>query len=311
MKTREFFTGLLNYKRQYGAADKTIKAYEKFLKWIDIAVGDIEVDQLKLTDVGKVLDVGRDHGRFGPQRAAVVYRQLLRYIRHAGIKFEFDWRDIQLPPEPRKKVEWLDKGEFELVRNSFDLTTLSGMRDRALVEILRVTGMRISEALSLNRDDINWDKKEAEITNAKTKEREIVYFTDESLAWLKRYLSMRNDRGEALFVSYNARRIQPEAVRKTIFNSTKNCGVKKRVHPHIFRSTFGTELLQGGVDIKSVQSLMRHKSERTTLKHYIAVSKDRCRDEHQRVLNGNVPFTAESLEKGFADLKEQKQAQPV
>ncbi len=71
---------------------------------------------------------------------------------------------------------------------------MSGLRDRALIENLKVTGMRISEALSLNRDDIDWAKKEAEIINAKTKEQETIYFTDESLAWLKRYLDWRNDK---------------------------------------------------------------------------------------------------------------------
>ena len=156
---------------------------------------------------------------------------------------------------------------------------------RALIENLRVTGMRISEAISLNRDDIDWNKKEAEITNAKTKEREMVYFTDESLAWLKRYLDFRNDRSEALFVNQNGKRVSPCTVRNTIHHSTRRAGIKKNVHPHIFRSTFGTELLHGGADIKSVQVLMRHKSERTTLKHYIAVSKDRCKSEHERIMN--------------------------
>ncbi len=286
MKLKEYFDGLLEYKKQWGACAKTINEYSIHLKGTLMqAVGDIELTHLKQTDVGKVLEVGRNHGRFGPLRAAVVFRQLLRYLKEDGHKFDFDWRDIRLPSEPRKKVEWLDKEEFDAVRNCFKLDRLSGLRDRALVEVLRVTGMRISEALGLTRDDIDWEKKEAVITNAKTKDRESVYFTDESLSWLKRYLDMRNDKAPYLFVTYNAKQINPASIRRELHLATKDLGLKKRVHPHLFRSTFGTELLHGGVDIKSVQTLMRHKSERTTLKHYIAVNKDRCRDEHQRILN--------------------------
>jgi site-specific recombinase XerD len=286
MKLKDFFQGLVDYKRQCGSCEKTVKDYMWHLQTtLANSIGDIELNDLRQIDIGKVIEAGRAHGRFGSLRGAVVFRQLLRYIKEAGYKLDFDWRDIRLPSEPHKKVEWLDKDEMDMVRACFDLQTLSGLRGRALVEILRVTGMRISEALSLNREDIDWEKKEAEITNGKSKEREMIYFNDECISWLKRYMNMRNDRSEALFVTNNGKRVLPCTIRNTLHNATKNSGIRKRVHPHIFRSTFGTELLQGGVDIKSVQALMRHKSERTTLKHYIAVSKDRCKSEHERIMN--------------------------
>lgn len=305
MQLKNFFAGLVEYKRQCGACDKTIHEYQIHLNGtLAQAIGDIRIGELKQSDVARVLESGRQHGRFGPLRGAVVFRQLIHYLKMSGHRFDFDWRDIRLPKEPSKKVEWLDKNEFEQVRNSFDLNTLSGLRDRALIENLKVTGMRISEALSLNRDDVDWLKKEAEITNAKTKERETIYFTDESLAWLKRYLDWRNDKFSALFVSYNGKRSTPCSIRRTIHNSTKLAGIKKRIHPHIFRSTFGTELLHGGADIKSVQFLMRHKSERTTLKHYIAVSKDRCKDEHQRILNSHQFLNPAILTDGLERIKQ-------
>lgn len=308
MQLKNFFAGLVEYKRQYGACEKTIHEYQIHLNGtLAQAIGEIDINELKHSDVAKVLESGRQHGRFGPLRGAVVFRQLIRYLKESGHKFDFDWRDIKLPSEPRKKVEWLDKDEFEAVRNSFDLEWMSGLRDRALIEILRATGMRISEALSLNRDTVDWVKKEAEIINAKNKEQETVYFTDESLAWVKRYLAMRNDNFPALFVAYTGRRASPQGVRRTIHSAVKRAGITKRIHPHIFRSTFGTELLHGGADIKSVQVLMRHRSERTTLRHYIAVSKDRCKEEHHRILDTqhflNPAILTDGLEKikqGFA-----------
>lgn len=285
MMLKDFFEGLIEYKRACGLNQKTLNEYKIHLNGtLAGSIGNIELKDLKQTDIAKVLETGRDHGVFGPQRGAVVFRQLLRFIKESGHYLDFDWRDISLPSVPHKKVEWLDKQEFELVRNSFDLNSLIGLRDRALVEILKVTGMRISEALSLNYSDIDWGKKEAEITNCKTGDREVVYFNDESLNWLKQYLNYRNDKFSPLFVTATGKRVHPSTVRRSIHNATKKSGIKKSIHPHLFRSTFGTELLRGGVDIKSVQTLMRHRSERTTLKHYIAVSKDRCKEMHQKVM---------------------------
>jgi site-specific recombinase XerD len=300
MHLHEFFDELIEYKRACGASEKTIKEYKIHLGGtLSHSVSEIDLSELKQTDIAKVLEAGRRHGQFGPQRGAVVFRQLLRYIKESGHQLAFDWRDISIPTVPHKKVDWLDKEELDAVRDAFDLNTMSGLRDRALIEILHVTGMRISEALSLNRDDINWPKKEAEVTNGKTRDREMIYFNDESLHWLKKYLDMRNDKFPALFVSYNGNRATPCSVRRTIHNAVKAAGITKRIHPHLFRSTFGTELLRAGVDIKSVQYLMRHKSERTTLKHYIAVTKERCKDMHQKVM-GNSAITMVSLDHNVA-----------
>ena len=286
MQLREFFEGLLQYKKDIGNSDKTIKEYANIIKRVlTDSVGGIDISSVRLIDVSKVIDAGRSHGQFGALRATVVFRQLLRYIKESGNEIAFDWRDIKLPSTPHKKAEWLDHEEWLTVIGSFDVNTMSGLRDRALVEVLRATGMRIGEALSMDRDDLNWEKKEAIITNCKTKDRETVYFNDDSINWLNIYLSTRNDSFSPLFVTMNGRRPSPCSIRRTIHNSVKKAGIKKRVHPHIFRSTYGTELLRSGVDIKTVQTLMRHKSERTTLKHYIAVSQDHCKLMHSMVMN--------------------------
>ena len=106
---------------------------------------------------------------------------------------------------------------------------------------------------------------------------------------------MRNENYEPLFVSLTGQRATPSGVRRTIHSAMKKAGVNKRIHPHIFRSTFVTNLLQGAekngavTDIKTTQTLARHKSERTTLKSYAAVVKGRAKGEHERVLNRPLP----------------------
>jgi len=315
MKIGEYFEGLLQHKRALGAAEKTIKEYSIHIKYSLQCIADIELEDFKIIDVDKVIADGRSHGRYGSLRGVVIVRQLLKYIKATGAVLPVDWRDITLPPVPKKEVDWLDPDEWEKVRNAFDLNTLSGLRDRALMENLRVTGMRISEALNLNRDSIDWEKKEAEITNAKAPyELGKVYFTDESLKWLKLYLDMRNDKFPPLFATSDGARATPSGVRRTIHHSMKAAGITKRIHPHILRSTFCTELLFGGVDIKTVQTLARHRSERTTLKHYTAVSKSRCKEEHNKVMSNpmNAPAYKLTIKRnGFKQLSRNRQIKVV
>lgn len=278
---------LVEYKKQCGSNMKTIKEYENQIKNVLLpAIGDIELENLKHSDVSKVYEAGRQHGQFGALRGGVVFRQLLRYLKYSGHILSFDWRDIQLPKEPKKRIDWLDQEEWESVRNAFNLNWIIGLRDRALIEVLKSTGMRIGEAIALNRDSIDFVKKEAVIKSGKAPYAEgKIYFTDESIKWIKRYLEMRNDNFKPLFVSYTGRRVNPGTLRKGIHRAVKAAGITKRIHPHLFRSTFATQLLQSGVDIKTVQDLCRHESERTTLRHYTAFSKQRSKGEHARALN--------------------------
>ena len=163
--------------------------------------------------------------------------------------------------------------------------TVPAVRTRALVEVLLSSGMRIAEALSLNRNDIRWHTAEATVVNCKSGEREKVYFSQEALSWLKKYLDLRDDSSEALFVSRRGKRLKQVTSRYALAKYTKEAEsiIGKHIHHHLFRATFATLLLNGGLDIKAVQSLTRHKSERTTLRHYIAFQKHKDRERHHKV----------------------------
>lgn len=289
MKLSEFFQGLLEHKRADGMTEKTINEYKILIaKVVDPAVGDLELENVRKTHADLIKQLGMRHGTFGPQRGIVVFRQLLQYIKDAGFTMNVDWRDIKVPMPPGPEVDWLTPEEWETVRKAFNLNWIIGLRDRALVEVLWATGMRIGEALSLNRDSINMetDPKEADIKGGKKpyKMRK-VFFTDDALFWVKKYLDMRNEKFEPMFVNMAGQRVDPGAVRRTIQQAMKKAGIKKRIHPHLFRSTHATNLLEGGANIKAVQFLLGHESERTTLKHYAAVNKSHAKEEHKRILN--------------------------
>lgn len=294
MKMKYYFDGLLEHKKAEGSDKKTLYDYKMKLKLIlEPTIGEIDLEDLREIDADKIKIQGLEHGEFGPERGIVVFRQLLRYIKKLGVRLPFDWRDVKLPKNITKEVEVLSPEEWKQLRNCFNLETYDGLRNRALCEVLWCTGMRISEALSLNKSNVDWNGKEAKVVNAKSKEIELIYFTDEALFWLKKYLDIRNEKFEPLFTIAIGRRVTPCTVRNSIKRAVKTAGITKRIHPHIFRSTFCTELLERGTDIKSVQILARHKSERTTLKHYIRVSKQRAKEQHQKALN--TPFLTENV----------------
>lgn len=287
MQLKEFFPGLLNHKAAEGSVPKTIQEYTRFLnKVLGPSIGDIELQDFRKTHADLVKMEGRNYGVHGSERGIVVLRQLLQYIKDAGFELLVDWRDIHVPMVVDKEVDWLTPEEWEQVRNAFNLDNIVGLRDRTMVEVLWATGMRIGEALSLNRDTLNYETKEATIKGGKRpyKERK-VYFTDDSIYWIKQYLAMRNEKFPPLFVNLMGERLPAGSARRSMVEAMHKAGIKKRIHPHIFRSTHATNLLEGGANIKAVQYLLGHESERTTLRHYAAVNKSHAKEEHQRILN--------------------------
>ena len=144
--------------------------------------------------------------------------------------------------------------------------------------------MRISEALSLNRKDINWETKEASVVNAKNGDQQPVFFTDRSLKWLKRYLDARTDDQPYLFTAGKGR-MPPVTARFYLRAHTQQLGIKKHIKNHIFRKSFVTHLIERGADLAMVSSSARHRDVRTTLRFYAAVNKERSKDIHQEIMN--------------------------
>jgi integrase/recombinase XerD len=265
-----------------GMTPKTIKNDRYYLGAIVQSVEDIEVMDLKKADVARVIAAGRAFGKYGPQRAVVMLRKILRYLKESGHELPFRWQDVKIPTVSQKQVEYLTEDELELLLDGIDLTMPSGLRTRALLEVLYATGMRIGEAISLDRDDVDWKNKEAIIVNVKSKEPQKIFFTDRSFYWLSRYLASRDDKNPALFVSNGTRlgrEVSRSRMRRQFEKIEQSLGIKKKITHHIFRKTFVTHLLQRKADIMAVKDLARHRSERTTLKNYAVAVENGIRVE--------------------------------
>lgn len=293
MKFNEAFEGFLDHRRRMGMDEKTIASdaqivYGTFAH----SIADREISTMTKADIADIMVAGRAHGVYGPQRSVSTLRKLFQYLEDSDVPTPFDWRDIEVPHVPRKINEYLTKEELIRVLESFDLTQLHGLRTRALCEILFATGLRISEALSLNRKDINWETKEATVVNAKNGDQQPVLFTDRALTWLKRYLDARTDDQPYLFTAGKGR-MPTVTARFYLREHTKKLGIKKHIKNHIFRKSFVTHLIEKGADLAMVSNLARHRDVRTTLRFYAAVNKERSKDVHQAIMNE----TLEKVEK--------------
>lgn len=288
MQFNDKFDAFLEYLRAIGRSNKTVGEYSRFIREIiSEAVGNIEIKDFKITDdIAKIIHIGRKHGKYGPQRAVCNFRVFWRYLYDSGYKdiLPYHWRDIKIPKSPPGPgVEFLTPNEFEELLNCFDLTKIEGLRQRALIEMIVSTGMRIAEALGVNRKDVNWKTGDISIINCKTKAPEIVRTTDRGLVWLKRYMEARLDDEPCMFRGNDGGALTYTSAKGYFRRVSIDLQMKKTINSRILRKTFITWLSEGGMEIKQVQAKARHKSEITTMKHYIGLSSRRANDKHQQV----------------------------
>ena len=164
--------------------------------------------------------------------------------------------------------------EMEQIRNSADST-----RNRALIEFLYSTGCRVSEVSRVNIDDIDFEHKSLMVIGKGDKQRE-VYITDKAMYWMKKYLSLRNDTGTSLFVGRKNNALQKAGIEAVVRKIGKKAGVKK-VHPHRFRRTMATNLINKGMAIQEVQQILGHEKIDTTM-IYCKVDKSNVQNSHKR-----------------------------
>lgn len=192
-----------------------------------------------------------------------------------------------------KQIRFLTLDEVEKLFSVIDASKPKGLRDRAILECLFSTGMRIAELVSLNREQIRIkpDIKELEISIiGKGGRIRPVYFSERALLWLKRFLEIRKDKDKALFINYRAKgdipgRLTSRSVERNIKKYGILAGLPIIVTPHVMRHTFATDLQSQGVDLRTLQELLGHKSPLAT-QIYAQVTSKRLREIHRRFHSG-------------------------
>lgn len=202
----------------------------------------------------------------------IALRAFLKYLAKRDIK-TLAAEKVELPKIERASVEFLDGQEIAALLEAPSTKNPLGIRDRAILETLFSTGLRVSELTSLNRDKIDLERGEFTVKGKGGKWR-LVFLSNEAKYWLSRWLSLREDDFPALFIPITKKgkiikkgeevRLTPRSVERIVKKYAKKAGIAKDVVAHTLRHSFATDLLMSGADIRSVQQLLGHASITTT-----------------------------------------------
>ena len=203
----------------------------------------------------------------------IALRGFLKCLARRDIK-SLDPSLVDLPKAVRKQVTFLSYDEVEDMLSKINLSTESGLRDRAIIELLYSGGLRVSELVGLNRDSINLKRREFMVRGKGSKDRPI-FISKSAADRVQDYLDARSDSLPALFLnnsrnlqavdtSGDFRRMTVRSVERIVEKYARLAGITKQVSPHTLRHSFATDLLMNGADLRSVQSMLGHADISTT-----------------------------------------------
>jgi len=216
----------------------------------------------------------------------IALRAFLKYLRKRGVE-SLNPERIELAKVPERSLDLISGAELKRLRAAPDTKNIEGKRDKAILELLFSTGLRISELCSLSIDDVDLTRDEFSVRGKGDKVR-VVFLSDDARVALQDYLKARKDMDDALFVRYGRKmndggdlRLSPRAVQRLLKKYAAEAGITRKVTPHVIRHSFATDLLQNGADIRSVQALLGHASINTT-QVYTHVTDKHLREVHKK-----------------------------
>ena len=288
-----------------GRSQKTVENYRLYLeRFLEITTEILNKDDIKASDIDKEVlrkyrlklnRYGSDNGKDDLKTITQAYhlialRGFFKYLARREIK-SLDPSLSDLPKVVRKQVTFLHYDEVEDMLEQIDLSTESGLRDRAIIELLYSGGLRVSELVGLNRDSINLAKREFVVRGKGSKDRPI-FISQACAERVADYLDARADSLPALFLnnsrnlqavdtSGNYRRITARSVERIVEKYARLAGITKHVSPHTLRHSFATDLLMNGADIRAVQSMLGHADISTT-QIYTHVTDAHLREVHEK-----------------------------
>lgn len=263
-----------------GRMPKTAANYEFYLNRFVEFAGDITPAEISAELIRKYrLWLNRLKTERGEELAMITQayhlialRGFLKYLAKRDIP-SLSPDKIELPKIHRKQVTFLHYDEVIRLLENVDTATESGLRDRAILELLFSSGLRVSELVNLNRDHVNTKRREFMVRGKGQKDRP-VFISQAAADWVERYLAERHDSLAPLFISYSKnveantsgdyRRLTARSIQRMVNRYARLAGITKHVSPHTMRHSFATDLLMNGADLRSVQNMLGHSNIATT-----------------------------------------------
>ncbi len=215
---------------------------------------------------------------------------------------------IDLPKAESQSMKFVSVEQMERVLAQPNVSSKIGLRDRAILETLFSTGLRVSELTSLDRKQIDLERREFSVLG-KGRKRRVVFLSERAVLWLKRWLQSRDDIWEPLFIRFSGKqpditsdgeemRLSVRSVQRLVKKYSQKAHLPVKISPHAIRHSFATDLLNNGAGLRDVQELLGHKNIATT-QIYTHVTQPKLRKIHQKYhsdLNQEVKLNPENDE---------------
>jgi len=284
---QQVFNKYINYlEAERNASPYTVRNYTTDLLGFFQFLRDKKIDSLKEVDrhtlrdyLSQLMEQGFVKASIARKLSAV--RSFYRYLQREEIISTSPVAATSSPKLDRRLPSFLALEEMVRLLEAPDLSTPQGQRDRALMELLYASGLRVSELVSLNLGRVNLDTNEIRVWGKGAKER-VVLMGKPAARTLSAYLSqsrpklLGKKRSDALFLNRYGGRLVARRVQRILGKYANIAGINKRVYPHMLRHTFATHLLDGGADLRVVQELLGHASLSST-QIYTHVSKSQAK----------------------------------
>jgi len=190
--------------------------------------------------------------------------------------------DFVLTPKSEKRLpSFLTVDEINFLISTPDVRKATGLRDKAILELLYSSGLRVSELTGLNKPDVDYLSGTVKVTGKGSRQR-LIPVGDAALDMIRRYLKIRKDSSPVMFVGKGQHRLSARYIQKMLKKYLKKTGINKKITPHSLRHTFATHLLDSGCDIRSVQEMLGHKNLATT-QIYTHITAERMKKIYNKV----------------------------
>lgn len=287
---------LLNRYHRYlliekGASGNTLEAYGRDLKRYLTFLEQKEISDARSVAPQTVVDFlvqikSEGLSANSMNRALAALRGFYNYLLQERVLEESPLTHIELAKVWMRLPDTVSQEEMNRILSGPDHSTPSGLRDRAMLELLYATGLRVSELISLSMNSINWQVGFLAVMGKGGKER-VVPVGRTAYDFVRRYVDearpkfVRSKTTEVLFLNRFGRAFTRQGLWKIIVGYAQKAGLQKNVHPHTFRHSFASHLLEGGADLRAVQVMLGH-SDISTTQIYTHVTRERLKEIHRK-----------------------------